>query len=149
MGKADTAGIGPIQYRGYDGTGLSNKGQRAFLGGPVSEARVQSDAGHEDSEAVRPYDAQLALLGFLGQRFLVFDTVCFAAFAEACRDHHGGPGARFSESPDDSRNGIRWRTNYTQIDRMRQASDVRIGLAIPDLLVFGIDRKNISFEPCS
>jgi hypothetical protein len=68
--KTDAARISPIQYGGYNGTRLSHEGQHAVLGSAVSKARIQPDPGDEDSETVRPDDAQLAGLDFLGKRML-------------------------------------------------------------------------------
>ena len=112
----------------------------------MGEAGVEGDAGHHDSQAVGPDDAEQMRPGRGQHGPGQFPAMGRVAFRKAGGDDHHRLGAPPAQLVDEPGHRIRRCRDHRQIGRLGEAVNGRIGGKTGDGLVFGVDRKDLPGE---
>jgi hypothetical protein len=146
MREADAARRGPVQHRRAQGAGLADEGHLAGLGRLVQETGVETQAGHQQADAVRPQQAHPIFARRLQHRLLCGAPVLHRDLPEAGGDDHGGEHPAGAQGIDDPGHRLGRHADHRHVRGDGQGLDRRIGQNAGNRLVGRVHRHDRPFE---
>jgi len=139
--ETDACALCPVEQCTDERTGLRDERDTAGACTEVGEARIQSDAGDNQSDAVRPEDAQCMAPRALQHRGRE-RAAARGRRLEARAQHHRRARAARAELRDQTRNAHRGCADDGEIRSRRQLPRRRIGAHAPHRRVPHVDRPH-------
>ena len=129
IAKSDAARRRPVQQRDRHRAGLGEAGDRAGPRLHMAEAGVHAGGGRQQTQAVRPDDAQQSRARGVQHRLAPFFSrrpaiVAGGAFAKARGDHHRAGAAARRQRADQAGNGVRRRGDDGKVGDFGQSGDI-------------------------